>query len=307
MITKIMFATALTWLIAITAIAQPTPPAPPAPPKEKSKKMVIIQNGDTTIVQGDDLAIDMDELRNVIPEKIRMQLLDFNPDFMMQRPRPGIINENKALLGVVFEKNDKGALIKEVMKGTPAEKAGLKADDIITAINGVAISSAEDLSREVGKYMPDNKITITYLRNQKTENTTAILATNNGETNRNYQFKDTIVFNIDDMFKSFPPDKNEWAPKPRKLQLGVGIQDMENSKGVKITSVTENSPAALAGIKKDDVILSVNGTALTDINDLRRMLNDTKEGDKWKIEYERGNKKSSTEVVFPKKLKTADL
>ena len=305
MITKITFATVLTWLIAITSIAQPTPPAPPALPKEKSKKMVIIRNGDTTIVQGDDLAIDMDELRNVIPEKIRMQLLDFNPDFMMQRP--GIINENKALLGVVFEKNDKGALIKEVMKGTPAEKAGLKANDIITAINGVAISSAEDLSREVGKYMPDNKITITYLRNQQTENTTAILAINNGETNRNYQFKDTIVFNIDDMFKSFPPDRNEWAPKPRKLQLGVGIQDMENSKGVKITSVTENSPAALAGIKKDDVILSVNGTAITDINDLRRMLNDTKEGDKWKIEYERGNKKSSTEVVFPKKLKTADL
>jgi serine protease Do len=234
-----------------------------------------------------------------------MQLLDFNPDFMMRRP--GIINENKALLGVIFEKNDKGALIKDVIKGTPAEKAGLKANDIITAINGVAISSAEDLSREVGKYMPDNKITITYLRNQQTENTTAILATNNGETNRNYQFKDTIVFNIDDMFKSFPPDRNEWAPKPGKLQLGVGIQDMENSKGVKITSVTENSPAALAGIKKDDVILSVNGTALTDINDLRKILNDTKEGDKWKIEYERGNKKSSTEVVFPKKLKTADL
>jgi PDZ domain-containing secreted protein len=51
----------------------------------------------------------------------------------------------------------------------------------------------------------------------------------------------------------------------------------------------------------------VNGTALTDINDLRKMLNDTKEGDKWKIEYERGNKKNSTEIVFPKKLKTADL
>ena len=305
MIIKIMFATALTWLIAITAIAQPTPPAPPAPPKEKSKKMVIIRNGDTTILQGHDIVINMDELRNVIPEKIRMQLLDFNPDFMMQRP--GIINENKALLGVVFEKNDKGALIKEVMKGTPAEKAGLKANDIITAINGVAISSAEDLSREVGKYMPDNKITITYLRNQQTENTTAILATNDRAANRNYQFIDTMVFKIDDMFKMLPLDRNEWAPKPRKLQLGVGIQDMENGKGVKITSVTENSPAALAGIKKDDVILSVNGTALTDINDLRSMLNDTKEGDKWKVEYERGNKKSSTEVVFPKKLKTADL
>jgi len=87
----------------------------------------------------------------------------------------------------------------------------------------------------------------------------------------------------------------------------VGIQDMENSKGVKITSVTENSPAALAGIKKDDVILSVNGKSLTDINDLRKMLNETKEGDKWKVDYERGNKKSSTEVVFPKKLKTAEL
>jgi serine protease Do len=305
MITKIMFATALTWLIAITAIAQPTPPAPPSPTKEKAKKMIIIRNGDTTIVKGDDLVIDIDNFQNGVPEKFRMQLPEFNPNIMMRRP--GNINENKALLGVFTEKNEKGAIIREIMKGTPAEKAGLKADDIITAINGVAINSAEELTQEVGKYTPDTKITITYLRNQQTENTTALLATNNREANRNFQFKDTIVFNIDDMFKSFPPDRNEWAPKPRKLQLGVGIQDMENGKGVKITSVTENSPAAIAGIKKDDVILSVNGTALTDINDLRRTLNDTKEGDKWKIEYERGNKKSSTEVVFHKKLKTADL
>jgi serine protease Do len=256
-------------------------------------------------VQGDDLVIDMDDLQNGVPEKFRKQLKGFNPNDMMLQP--GNINENKALLGVLTEKNEKGAIIKEIMKGTPAEKAGLKADDIITAINGVAINSAEELTQEVGKYMPDTKINITYLRNQQTENTTAILATNNRAANRNYQFIDTMVFNMDDMFKMLPPERNEWAPKPRKLQLGVGIQDMENSKGVKITSVTENSPAALAGIKKDDVILSVNGTSLTDINDLRRILNETKEGDKWKIDYERGNKKSSTEVVFPKKLKTAEL
>ncbi len=305
MINKITFATALTWLIAITAIAQPTPPVPPALSKEKAKKMLIIRNGDTTIVKGDDLVIDIENFQNGVPEKFRKQLLEFNPNIMMRRP--GNINENKALLGVFTEKNEKGAIIREIMKGTPAEKAGLKADDIITAINGVAINSAEELTQEVGKYLPDTKITITYLRNQQTENTTAILATNNREANRNYQFIDTMVFNMDDMFKMLPPDRNEWAPKPRKLQLGVGIQDMENSKGVKITSVTENSPAALAGIKKDDVLLSVNGTALTDINDLRKMLNNSKEGDKWKIEYERGNKKSNTEVVFPKKLKTAEL
>lgn len=304
MITKITFATALTWLIAITAIAQPTPPAPPAPPKEKSKKMVIIRNGDTTILQGNDIVINMDETRKGRPERFRNELGELNLDELMS---VGDKNDNKALLGVLTGKNEKGAIIREIMKGTPAEKAGLKVDDIITAINGVAISSAEELTREVGKYMPYNKISITYLRNQQTENTTAILATNDRAANRNYQFIDTMVFKIDDMFKMLPLDRNEWAPKPRKLQLGVGIQDMENGKGVKITSVTENSPAALAGIKKDDVILSVNGTALTDINDLRRTLNDTKEGDKWKIEYERGNKKSSTEVVFPKKLKTADL
>jgi len=305
MITKITLATALTWLIAITALAQPIPPIPPAPPKGKVKKMIIIRNGDSTIVQGDDLVIDMDDLQNGVPEKFRKQLKGFNPNDMMRQP--GSINENKALLGVLTEKNEKGAIIKEIMKGTPAEKAGLKADDIITAINGVAINSAEELTQEVGKYMPDTKITITYLRNQQTENTTAILATNNRAATRNYQFIDTMVFNMDDMFKMLPPERKEWAPKPRKLQLGVGIQDMESSKGVKITSVTENSPAALAGIKKDDVILSVNGTSLTDINDLRRILNETKEGDKWKIDYERGNKKCSTEVVFPKKLKTAEL
>jgi len=305
MFTKFTFATALTWLIAITALAQPIPPAPPTPPLEKSKKMFLLLDGDTSFLKGHGMITNIDDIRKIFPERFRNELGDLNLAEMMRRP--GSINENKALLGVVFEKNDKGALIKEVMKGTPAEKAGLKADDIITAINGVTISSAEELTREVGKYMPDNEITITYLRNQQTENTKATLTANNQAIIRSYQFKDTIELHALEMPEMFPPNWNEMAPKPRKLQLGVGIQDMENSKGVKITSVTENSPAALAGIKKDDVILSVNGTALTDINDLRSMLNDTKEGDKWKVEYERGNKKSSTEVVFPKKLKTADL
>jgi len=67
MINKITFATALTWLIAITAIAQPTPPAPPALSKEKAKKMLIIRNGDTTIVKGDDLVIDIENFQNGVP------------------------------------------------------------------------------------------------------------------------------------------------------------------------------------------------------------------------------------------------
>lgn len=305
MVIKAAFAATFAWALAISTLAQPISPVPPAPPKQKAKKMIIIQNGDTTILRGDDmLNDDMDDLKIMLPKLFKNQSPEWNTEGIMGQP--GGRNDNKAMLGVLTYRNEKGALIKDVMKGTPAEKAGLKADDIITAINGVAVTSGEELTKEIGKYLPDDKINITYLRNQQTENTSAILIANNKAAGRNYP-KDTVEFTIDDFFKTFPPDWKEMAPLPRKLQLGVGIQDTENGKGVKIISVTENSPAALAGIKKDDLLLSVNGTPLTDINDLRKMLNNAKEGDKWKIDYERGNKKNSTELVFPKKLKTADL
>lgn len=277
-------------------------PAPPPPPKG-APKVVIIQNGDTTIIENDQL-LSLEGLPKRLPNNMMKLFRDNNMEELM--PLGGMASENKALLGVISENNDKGALVKEVSKGSAAEKAGIQTEDIITAINGVAIQSAEDLSKEVGKYQPDETIQISYLRNGKSEKTSATLTKNQPRSIRMYRFKGPNDRSLDEKIQLFPPDM-DMLPGVRRLQLGVSIQELESGKGVKITSITENSPAARAGLKKDDILLSANGNAIADVNDVRKLLGNSKEGDKWKIEFERAGKKSNTEVVFPKKLKTADL
>ena len=283
------------------AISQPTPPTPP----KGTPKLMIIQNGDTTIIDSDQMLGP-----DGFPKRLPNNMLQFfsDKDFKELMPLEGAVSENKALLGVISENNEKGALVKEVSKGSAAEKAGIQAEDIITSINGVAIQSAADLSKEVGKYQPDETIQISYLRNGKTEKTTATLTKNQQRSIRMYRFNGPDDRNFENKIQIFPPDADmNFMPGVRKLQLGVSIQELESGKGVKITAITENSPAALAGLKKDDIILSANGNPIADVNDVRKLLGNSKEGDKWKIEYERAGKKSTTEVIFPKKLKTADL
>ena len=53
------------------------------------------------------------------------------------------------------------------MKGSPAEKAGLKDKDIITAVNGVKIGSAGSLSTLIGEYKPGDTVQLTVIRDGK--------------------------------------------------------------------------------------------------------------------------------------------
>ena len=69
----------------------------------------------------------------------------------------------------------------------------------------------------------------------------------------------------------------------------------------------EDSPAAKAGLKEDDVITQVNGKAITSTDDLRQSVKDVKKGDTVKITYKRNNQTQTVDVKFPKELKTIDL
>ena len=51
------------------------------------------------------------------------------------------------------------------MSGSPADKAGLKAGDVITAIDGNAITTADDLTAQVGAHQPSDEVTVTVTRN----------------------------------------------------------------------------------------------------------------------------------------------
>ena len=303
---RLLVATTLC-LLGLTSSAQPpipsTPPEPPRPPKGPSK-IIIIRDGDTTITMKEPGQMRLNRKmfrKESLDEQLRKieegRLLFRMPNF--EKPE-----ENKALLGVATEKDEKGARIVEINPGTPAEKCGLQKDDIITAINGYNISNPENLYNEVGKYQPEDKIKIDYLRNGEAKTTNAKLAPNLSAERR-------MPERLQDLNLPFLRDGEFWdlldrtgGPKPN---LGLTLTDTEKGRGVQVEGVKENTPAAKAGLQKNDLLLSINGKELKDVNDIRKLKSSIQEGDTWKMVFERSGKKMETDMNFPKKLKTAEL
>jgi serine protease Do len=226
---------------------------------------------------------------------------------------------NKAVLGVSTEKTEQGAKITEVSKESAAEKAGLKTDDVITKLNATKIEDADALYKAVGKYKPEEKVTITYLRNGKEETTTAALGKNKMDSyayswNDNYNFEMPELPELQEMPEIATAPGSAWGGQnfafagfPRKPKLGLQVQDIEEGKGVKILEVDAETPAAKAGLKKDDVITKVNETEVAGVDEVKAATKTLKEGDTLKITYTRDGKSQTTDIKFPKKLKTAGL
>ncbi len=216
--------------------------------------------------------------------------------------------QNKALLGVVTDKDDKGAKIKSVTKESAAEKAGLQKDDIITKINEDEIKSSDDLIKAIGKYQPEDKVDLTYIRDGQTKTTSTNLTKNNMKTEKVFKWNDMDKM-VEEMPRMMAPlmERRGMGMMMNKPKLGLKVQDVEEGDGVKILEVDENSAAAKAGLQKDDIVSSINNESCKNVDDLRAKTRTLKEGETYKVAYTRKGKKLSTEIKFPKKLKTADL
>lgn len=217
---------------------------------------------------------------------------------------------NSAFLGVVSEKNEKGVTITSVEKESAAEKAGLKKEDIITKVGDTKIENSTDLYDAIGKYKPEDKATITYLRDGKEATTTATLSKNKSADIKEFNM-DGSNFNFSmprmPRMNSMPRINGMDFSYSRKPRLGLEIQDLAEGKGVKVLDVDSDTPAAKAGMQKDDVILDIDGKAVASVDELKEKVKNLKEGDTIKVTYQRSGKTQTTDIKFPKKLKTADL
>jgi serine protease Do len=207
---------------------------------------------------------------------------------------------NKAMLGVITETADGGARITEVTKESGAEKAGLKKDDVITKVGDRKINDPEDLVDAISNYKPNDKITLTYKRNNK-ENTTSVTLTENKTKEYSFDFGDGD-------FKFDAPNMSGGIfGMNRKPKIGLQIQDVEEGKGVKVQEVDEDSPASKAGLKEGDIITELNGKPVDGVDNVRAEIRDLKEGDLVKVKFSRKGSTQTADIKLPKKLKTADL
>jgi serine protease Do len=220
-------------------------------------------------------------------------------------------NGNTAFLGVVTEKAEKGgAKIEQITTGSAADKAGLKEGDIITKIDDAAIATPEDLTKAIHKHKPEDKVTIFYDRDGKSEKVTATLGKSKAMTfsfdggphvgagampNFNFEWPNGEDFH------------NYMNPMNNKPRLGIKAQDTEDGKGVKVLDVDDESAADKAGIKEDDIITEFDGKKVNNAQELVNAAREAKDKPSVKITLIRDGKTQTVEVKTPKKLRTANL
>lgn len=308
----------LTILLAGSATAQETTEKAPSAKKktetitirkkgDKKEKVTVVVDGEKVTVNGVPVEEFNDENVEILRGKARTMAITA-PRVLGAMPREFSMTEgnflapgNKAFLGVTTEKAEGGVKITTVAKESAAEKAGLQVGDIITKVGTNTITNSNELYSAIGKLKPEEKVMVTFLRNGKEQTAEAVLGKNKQAVAMNWN-SDAFDMEVPDgggmrFFNSFP----------RKPKVGLQIQDVEEGTGVKVLDVEEETPAAKAGLQKDDVITEVDGKELKNVDELRTKLKDFKEGESFKVKYKRGNKSQTAEIKLPKKLKTANL
>jgi serine protease Do len=321
-----------------------------APARRETKEITIRQNGDKEVnlkveIKGDDITVNGKPLaeykdKDVIINKRKITVTDgkksmtwnmgpgqeFGEDFMRHfelekeaMAKPG------AFLGVTSEDTDKdaGAKITEVVKGSAAEKAGLKKDDIITKVGDTKITNPENLSDVVSAQKPNEEVTIGYKRNGK-DNTTKATLGQRKVSPRIYSFRgpeaapgedfmiprispDINLEGLEDMQINGSFDFPGHAFFPRQKKVGLKLQDTEDANGVKVINVEDSSAAAMAGIKKDDLIIQINDHKIATTDDAREELVPDEDKRAYKIKALRNGTEMIFDVKIPRKLKTADF
>lgn len=151
-----------------------------------------------------------------------------------------------------------GALVAQVQRGAPAERAGLKPGDVIRKVNDQPVVTAADLQSVVSIAKPGDKVTLDVLREGKPVRLTATLGNAND--------------------KATPQGRDNLASNDNGAKLGLALRPLDPSErsqvGVAAGLVIEDAagPAQAAGVQPGDVLLSVNGKAVTSVQQVREVV-----------------------------------
>jgi serine protease Do len=165
-------------------------------------------------------------------------------------------------------KEARGAIVDNPQDGSPAAKAGIEAGDVITAVNGTAIKDSRDLARTIATLAPGTSVKLDVFH--KGESKTLTFALGELPNERQAQAK------ADD------GKAQQGAGTPR---LGLSLApagDVQGAgqKGVVVTEVDPQGPAAQRGIQTGDVILNVGGKPVANVGDVRSELAQAKSSGK---------------------------
>lgn len=170
-------------------------------------------------------------------------------------------------------KERNGALVADVFKGGPADKAGIEQGDVIVEYNGKAITESRDLPQIVASTPVGKTVTVKVIRDGKTVG------------------REVKVGQME--------EKGQVASKSSsRKSLGIGIQNitpeiakglgLKKESGVVVTRVEPGSPASDAGLQQGDVILQVNRKPVKDTDDFVEKIEKAKDQESVLLLLQRG-------------------
>lgn len=187
-----------------------------------------------------------------IPSNMMKSLVDQIAEFgEVRRGLLGILGSDvdAGLAEAMESKINKGAFVSEVQPETAAEKAGLQAGDIITAVNGRKITSFRELAARISSMGAGAEVELTILRKGDTEQLSVVL-------------DDATASKI---------TASQIHPALEGAELTNG-EDAAGNAGVEVAELERGSAAARIGLQPEDVIVGVNRTRTTTISEFRSAL-----------------------------------
>jgi serine protease Do/serine protease DegQ len=137
-----------------------------------------------------------------------------------------------------------GALVSQVVDGSPADHAGIRTGDVITSVNGQPVKSNSELRNTIGLLRVGDKVEIGLLRDGKPLRVTAVIADTSPE----------LAGGPASIHKSFE---------------GAVLADAPDAGGALVRSIEPGSAAAQAGLRAEDVIVGANRSRVSSVRDLR--------------------------------------
>ena len=167
---------------------------------------------------------------------------------------------------------ESGVTVANVKTGGPSDQAGIKVGDTITAVNGKAVKSGDELVNEISSLKPGTKANVSLVRNGKPQQLAVTIA------DRAKLYSDRLG-DEDETAQTAPEAESKLGVSVRNLTPELADRlGITPGKGVVVQDVKPGSFAEDIGLSRGDVVLEVNRQAINSEDDFRRLQAQLKTG-----------------------------
>lgn len=297
--------------------------------KEKNGETIIIEGddnvkifkkGDKTIIRKEHIIIkegtqiDEQELKRILKEKG----VDINLDELKTNKKTASISQKlkrgnppRPTLGIYMnaDSHRQGALVSGVIEDSPADKIGIKKGDLILAFEDSKIRDHHHLSDLIRTKKGGDQVKLQIQRGGEE-------ITLSPRLKKGKAIKQFHQFGNGDKkpkwMRDWESTCDEAAKKPAKCRkikieerpwLGVEIKNLDNNNGIVITKVFEDTAAEEMGLKEGDIIIRINRTDFSNMDQLVDFIQTQESGQRVKLNYSRAGKKDKIKGYLGKREK----